>query len=247
MVRGNVRVRIDPHVHSEQSFDGKEPVELIMEQAADIGLDSVVITDHDEIQASVEAAELAEEYDLIGVPGIEVSTKAGHLLAIGVEEKIPKNQSLDKTVEKVRELGGAAVIPHPFQRTRHGIKKKKINKLDAIETYNSWIFTGYRNRRAKKFAEKRNIPGIASSDAHSIKSIGRAYTEIVFENEDSKKNIESQDIVDAIKEGSTQVYGRRAPIHKSAGHYTKAVGRKTAYNAKKLGMPAKKIKNIFKS
>ncbi len=237
MVRGNIRVRIDPHVHSEASFDCKEPVDLIMDHAADIGLDAVVITDHNEIDESIRAAEIAEDYDLIGIPGIEISTRSGHLLGIGIDEKIPKGLPVDETVERVRELGGAAIVPHPFQRTRHGIKKRRINKLDAIEVYNAWIFTGYRNRRAKKFAKNRDIPGIASSDAHSVASVGRAFTEIIFEDKDSKQEVDPEDIVGAIKDGSTQVYGHKSPIHRSAGHYMKGM-------VKKVGHNAKKIKNI---
>jgi hypothetical protein len=76
-------VTIDPHVHSEGSYDAHEPVELLLEQASDIGLDGIVVTDHDTIAESLRAAELAPEYGLIGIPGVEVSTAAGHLLAIG--------------------------------------------------------------------------------------------------------------------------------------------------------------------
>jgi predicted metal-dependent phosphoesterase TrpH len=57
----SLNVQIDPHVHSEASYDGHDPVELILEHAADIGLDAVVITDHDVIHASLEAAERASE------------------------------------------------------------------------------------------------------------------------------------------------------------------------------------------
>ncbi len=222
-------LKIDPHVHSQASFDGKEPVELILEHASDIGLDGVVITDHDEIDASLKAAELAEDYGLIGVPGVEVSTKAGHLLAIGVEQRPEERKPLRETIAEVREEGGAAVIPHPFQRTRHGVKKRKIRKPDAIEIYNSWLFTGYRNRRAKTFAEKRDIPGVAASDAHSVGTVGRAYTEIVFEEKRSKEEIGCEDIVEAIKADKGNVYGCRVPIYKSAGHYVKGSARRIGY------------------
>jgi len=62
---GKTSVVIDPHVHSEDSYDGKE-------HAANIGLDGVIITDHDEIGESLRAAEIASEYGLVGVPGVEV-------------------------------------------------------------------------------------------------------------------------------------------------------------------------------
>lgn len=228
---GKTRVVIDPHVHSEDSYDGKEPVELILEHAADIGLDGVVITDHDEIDESLRAAEIASEYGLIGVPGVEVSTAHGHLLAIGVNEKPPKRQPFMDTVARVRELGGAAVVPHPFQVTRHGVKKKRIKDCDGIEVYNAWLFTGYRNRRSKAFAQKNGYPGIGASDAHSITMVGRAYTEIEFEDR-RREEITAEDVVAAIKQGDTAIHGKRAPVTRSAYHYLKASVRKTAWGIK---------------
>lgn len=234
MSENGTRISIDPHVHSEASFDGKEPIDLILEHAADIGLDAVAITDHDEIDASIKAAEIADDYGLIGVPGVEVSTSVGHLLALGVDERPEENKPMKHTIKRIREMGGAAVIPHPFQRTRHGIKKRKITRPDAIETYNAWIFTGYRNRRAKKYARNRDLPGVASSDAHSVGTVGRAYTEILFKGKESKEEIETQDIVEAIKDGKTEVRGHRSPIHRSAHHYMKAMVRKTGFKLRKL-------------
>jgi hypothetical protein len=152
------RLKIDPHVHSEGSYDGPEPVELILEHAADIELDGVVITDHDAIEEFRRAADLAPEYGLIGIPGMEVSTRSGHSLAIGVSQRPPEGRSFEETVRIVRDHDGVAAVPHPFQRSRHGVRKRHIGDCDGIEVYNSMLFTGYRNRRAQTFARKRGYP-----------------------------------------------------------------------------------------
>jgi predicted metal-dependent phosphoesterase TrpH len=224
------RLRIDPHVHSEDSYDGREPVELILEHAADIGLDGVVVTDHDEIGESLRAAEMASDYGLVGVPGVEVSTSHGHLLAIGVDEKPPKRQPFAETVGRVRELGGAAVVPHPFQVTRHGVKKRRIIDCDGVEVYNSWLFTGYRNRKARSFAYRHGYPRLGGSDAHSITTVGRAYTEVEV---DRRGGVTTNEIVAAVKNGDTAIHGKRAPITKSAYHYLKAAARKTGWGLRK--------------
>ena len=125
-----VTVTVDPHVHSEGSYDAHEPVELVLEHASDIGLDGVVITDHDEIDESLRAAELAPAYGLVGIPGVEISTRHGHLLAIGIEERPEPGLPFMETVRTVRELGGIAVVPHPFQRSRHGVRKRYIRDAD---------------------------------------------------------------------------------------------------------------------
>jgi len=219
-------LKLDPHVHSEGSFDGKEPVELILEHANEIDIDAITITDHDNIEKSLEAVEKGEEYeDIIVIPGVEVSTSDGHLLALDVDEEIPEDKSLDETVELIRENNGIAVVPHPFQKSRHGASKRKINKADGIETLNAWFVTGFQNRRARKFAEKQNLPAFGGSDAHSIGLIGRAYSEIQVENENPSK----EDLLYAIKSGKTNVEGQRAPIPKVVYHYMKATVRKTLY------------------
>lgn len=224
--------RIDPHVHSEGSYDADDPVELILEQANDIGLDAVVITDHDTIEESLRAAELASEFDLVGIPGVELSTADGHLLALGVDEMPEPRRPLMESIAEVRELGGAAVIPHPFQRSRHGVRKRHITDCDALEVYNSWLFTGYRNRRARRFADARGFPGVAASDAHSVHWVGRAYTEIALDGISSRDELTADHIIDAIKNGSTAIYGRRKPIHRSARHYARAAGKQTGYAVK---------------
>ncbi|NGM68640.1 PHP domain-containing protein [Natronolimnobius sp. AArcel1] len=223
---------IDFHVHSDDSYDGHEPIELVLEHAADIGLDGVVITDHDEIDESIRAAEIAPEYGLVGIPGVEISTKHGHLLAIGVEERPDPGQPFMETVETVRELDGIAVVPHPFQRSRHGVRKRRIQDADAIETYNSMLFTGYRNRRARTFARRREYPEIGASDAHYLPNVGKAYTEILVEPDATnrtKAEIDGDDLVEAILEGRTQIRGKRTPVHKSTVQYTKGAVRKSTY------------------
>lgn len=230
-MRDPTTVQVDLHVHSEASYDGREPVELILEHAADIGLDAVVVTDHDEIHASLEAADLAPEYGLVGIPGVELSTADGHLLGVGVEEMPEPGRPMDETAEAVRELGGAAVVPHPFQRTRHGVRKRRLQGVDpdAIETFNAWLFTGYRNRRARRYADRYGYPGVGGSDAHSLLTVGRAYTEVAVEA--PPDDVVAADVVSAIHDGDTAIAGRRASVQRASGHYAKAGVRKSAWGA----------------
>ena len=269
-----VTVRIDPHVHSDGSYDGHEPVELILEHAADIGLDAVVITDHDTMGESRRAAALAPEYGLIGIPGVEVSTANGHLLAIGVDRMPPRRESYTDTVAWIREHGGVAIVPHPFQRSRHGVRRRDIPvpesradtersgeadaekgsveaetantgenndqsgtpevattsvEVDAVEVFNAWLFTGYRNRRARRFAVKHDYPGVAASDAHHLNYVGRAFTELTIEGRDRAADVTADDVLAAIRAGTTSVSGKRAPVPMAAKHYVVAGIRKSGY------------------
>ncbi|WP_135819674.1 PHP domain-containing protein [Halostella litorea] len=199
------------HCHSSLSYDGRDPVELLLKQADAVGLDALAVTDHDEIDASLDAAERAEEYGLVGIPGMEVSTAAGHVLALGVEERVPEGLPYGESLDRIRDLGGIAVVPHPFQESRHGvlanISKDALAEADAIEVYNSRLLTGRANRQAERFARDRGMPMTAGSDAHISEMVGQAVTRIGAE----ERSVDA--ILDAIREGRTTVEGKRTPWH----------------------------------
>jgi predicted metal-dependent phosphoesterase TrpH len=231
-VSSGTTLAVDLHVHSEGSYDGRAPIETLLEQARAIGLDAIVVTDHDAIDQSLKAASLAPAYGLIGIPGVEVSTAHGHLLAIGVEELPTPREPLGETISQIRALGGVAVVPHPFQRSRHGIGKRRLRRCEAepdtIEVYNPWLFTGYENRRAKRFARRRAYPGVAGSDAHVGRMVGRAYTEIAVGTANRRGTVSAAEVAAALGDGTgTAIHGRRQPIHRSARHYLLGATRKT--------------------
>ncbi|AHF99385.1 phosphoesterase [Halostagnicola larsenii XH-48] len=216
---------VELHTHSSLSYDGRDPVDLILEQAAAVDLDAIAITDHDELDASLEAARRAPEYDLVGIPGIEISSKAGHVLGLGVEEAVPPGLSYGETLEAIRSQGGIAVVPHPFQESRHGvmarITREELAEADAIEVYNSRLLTGRANRQAERFADDHDLPMTAGSDAHISEMVGQAVTRV----DTDQRSVES--ILEAIGEGKTSVEGKRTPWHisfrQAAGGVTRRV------------------------
>ncbi|MCU4742141.1 PHP domain-containing protein [Halobacteria archaeon AArc-m2/3/4] len=202
---------VELHVHSSLSYDGRDPVDLILEQAAAVGLDAVAVTDHDEIDASLEAVERAPEYGLIAIPGIEISSKAGHVLGLGVQEAIPPGLPYEETLERIHEQGGIAVVPHPYQESRHGVMARitstQLAQADAIEVYNSRLLTGRANRQAERFARARDLPMTAGSDAHISEMVGQAVTRV------GATERSSDAILQAIADGQTSVEGKRTPWH----------------------------------
>jgi predicted metal-dependent phosphoesterase TrpH len=223
---------VEFHAHSSLSYDGRDPVELLLEQAAAVGLDALAITDHDEIDASLAAAEQASEYGLVGIPGMEVSSAAGHVLGLGIRERIPAGLSFAETLDRIHEQGGVAVVPHPFQKSRSGvmanITESELAEADAIEVYNSRLLTGRGNRKAKRFAERHGLPQTAGSDAHISEMVGQAVTRIDVggpgdglsnpdgdgrSNPDETTDASVDAILDAILDGRTSVEGKRTPWH----------------------------------
>ncbi|WP_255149920.1 PHP domain-containing protein [Halorarius halobius] len=202
-------LRAELHCHSSLSYDGRDPVDLLLGQAEAVGLDAIAVTDHDEIDASVTAAKRAPDYGLVGIPGMEVTSEAGHVLALGVEELVPAGLPFTETLERIREQGGIAVVPHPFQKSRHGVAahvtSEELAGADAIEVYNSRLLTGRSNRRAERFAAAHRCPMTAGSDAHIAEMVGQAVTEI----DADERTVEA--VLEAITEGRTSVVGQRTP------------------------------------
>ncbi len=201
--------RVELHTHSELSHDGRDSVDLLLGQAAAVGLDAMAVTDHDAIEASLEAVEKAPEYGLVGIPGAEVTSRAGHVLALGITERVEPGLPFVETIDRIRAAGGIAVVPHPFQKSRSGVwpyvTRAELASVDAIEVYNSRLLTGRGNRRAREFAVEHGIPMTAGSDAHISEMVGQAVTRI------DAVELSVEAIVDAIREGRTVIEGKRTP------------------------------------
>jgi predicted metal-dependent phosphoesterase TrpH len=200
---------VELHAHSRYSHDGRDSVRSLLEAAERAGLDAIAVTDHDAIDGGLEAAALAKEYDLCGIPGIEVTSSDGHVLGLGVRTSIPAGQSFTETLSAIREAGGIAIVPHPFQESRHGVgsnvEETELATADAIEVYNSRLITGRSNRQATRFADRVGMPAIAGSDAHVSDMVGRAVTNV------DAPSRSVQDILDAVVAGRTSIEGRRTP------------------------------------
>ncbi|MEN4018472.1 MAG: PHP domain-containing protein [Methanobacterium sp.] len=198
---------IDPHVHSRYSNDSRMTPKEIVKRSRKIGLDAVAIADHNSIKGSIEGIKEAKGLeDFLIIPAMEISTLKGHIVALGIQEEIPSRISPEETIDRIREQGGIAVIPHPFVRYREGLcDYVKTLDVDAIETLNSRYILGYSNWKAKKLAEKRGIPQIGASDAHFPGAIGSCVTEL-------EADFSVCSIIRGILSGKTCVFGDRTPL-----------------------------------
>ncbi len=192
-----MNLKIDMHVHSCYSKDGFEQIKNIIAEAKRKGLDGIALTDHNTQDGVDEAKKEGENQGIIVITGIEIKTENGDVLAYGITKTIKKGMSVEKTVSAIHKAGGIAVAAHPYPEPAHRTKMHKFLNLgfDAIETANARSL--FMNKKAKKTAQKLNIPQTGGSDAHSLKEIGNAYTEInALENNEKS-------ILDAIRLGNT--------------------------------------------
>lgn len=199
-------VRVDVHCHTVASYDSRLHPERLLACADSVGLDAVVVTDHDTVQGAHVAADLAADFDVTVLIGCEVSTADGHLLAIGVDEAPTPDEPLAATARRIHDAGGLAVVPHPFQRSRHGASAAAIEAADGVEVYNAHTVVGLRNDQAERFARERGYPAFGGSDAHRAGGIGLAATAVTLAPGQSPG---PATILAAMRDGRTAAVGRR--------------------------------------
>jgi len=180
-------MKIDMHVHSLYSpiiYGRFFPLETfhspkkMIRMAKKIGLDGIALTDHDSIKGVKEAKKEAKKIGMILIPGCEITTKDGHLLAYWLN-KVPKPyQPVEETIDELRSQGSLIAAPHPYHiGFKFSLKEKAFKlKIDAIEVYNARSCKLFDIINLKK-GKKTGLPLIAGSDAHSSWELGGAFTE----------------------------------------------------------------------
>jgi len=198
-----LRLKIDLHIHTTYS-DGNGTIDDMLSRARKKRLDGIAITDHDIMAGAFEACRKAK--NLIVIPGCEVCTKDGHILALGIEKTLPTRLDYEEAIERIRELNGIAVLAHPFTG-RLRLSKWTRHKPDAIETVNAlYPFFNYQTRKSRRLAHTLNLPEVGGSDAHNPINVGDAYTIV----ESNGKEVE--DILEGIRKSMTKAEGNPSPI-----------------------------------
>ena len=183
--------RADLHLHTTASDGMMNPAMLLNYVAACTRLDLLAITDHNTLAGWERAREfqLRRENDHLHglelVPGIEVSSRDGHILGIGVTKLIAKNMSAEETVAAVHEQGGLALAPHPLAwvpglQNFAGVGKRLLDlPFDGIETRNSTVTECINNWRVHWLNRRRARPlaEYGGSDAHFLWAVGRTWTD----------------------------------------------------------------------
>jgi predicted metal-dependent phosphoesterase TrpH len=186
--------RADLQLHSDLG-DGLASPEAILDAAERLGLDVIALTDHDDIRGAFLLRDIAARRSspVEIVPGVEVTTRSGHLLALWVEEEIPMFAALAATISRIHRAGGIAIVPHPLSYLTFSVGEGALRALvasadplvhiDAIETRNP-SYAG-RVRGARAVSLNRTLLHVAetgSSDAHHAKLVGTTWTD--FEGTD---------------------------------------------------------------
>ena len=197
------------HCHTNYSrgtkilHEGLHTPEQMVRHARRLGIGCLAITDHNKIEGALRAEKLSKKYGVIVIPGEEVTTRSGHLIALGISSEIPPMLSLDETLENIHAQGGIAIAPHAFDIEKKGLRHLAAG-CDAIESFNALNVERIANRKNRRFAEKLGLPAVAGSDAHCMQMMGFGLTELAAGSAD--------EVLKKIKKGDASVRGSYTPM-----------------------------------
>ena len=232
-----VLLKLDLHVHSIHSthtglvglflrYDSICTPRSIVKMVKRRGLSGVAVVDHNNLRGSIAIKREVESISdqILVIPGEEVSTSGGHIIALYIQEEVKPHLGVEETIEQIHELGGIAIAAHPYNPNLKHFATQNLAKVDAVEVLNASI-PGPFNEKARTLANALRKPGTAGSDAHIPEHIGRAYTLVRSE----EASVEAA--VKAIKRGLVSVQGRELAIHEIVYRYAK----KLYYNLVPIG------------
>jgi predicted metal-dependent phosphoesterase TrpH len=175
-------MKFDHHLHTAKHSPDSDidPWELI-EQARRIGLDGIVITEHDYQWEAEELAELAARAAPLRVfSGVEVSAQEGHFLVYGLPslEGVEAGVALEELLPVLQRHQAAIVGAHPFRWDQpfDKIVAQHGPVFDALELVSSNI-TNKTRRRTEALLRVHKMGATGSSDAHDLPTLGCYFTE----------------------------------------------------------------------
>lgn len=172
-------LRGDFHMHTRFSYDCLVAPDALVRRCEQVGLNCIAVTDHNTI-AGARAVQAAAPFTVI--IGAEIKSTAGEITGLFLQEDVPPGLGPVETARRIKEQGALVSIPHPFTGMgRSALDKETATEIlpyvDIVEGFNARTMRSADNAAAKRFAEERGLPVTAVSDAHTLRELGRAYTE----------------------------------------------------------------------
>lgn len=190
-----MKIKTDFHCHTFYS-DGSFSLETLVEKAKTSNFSIVTKADHNTTKGNASLKKLAEQNNLIFIPGVEISTKQGHLVGINIDNWDRKlgGKSMQEQIDIVLDLGGIPVIAHPYWRGGLGQKIFKLKNALGYELMNHASPFG----SSRLIREMQQDPKLfnkfgqySGSDSHSGVAYGSFFTEIEVDEVSKESILES--------------------------------------------------------
>jgi predicted metal-dependent phosphoesterase TrpH len=171
-------VRVDLHLHSNFSPDGRSSLDELIQRCAECGLDRIALTDHNTVEGALALAHMAPELAIVGE---EAKTREGEVIGLFITGLIPPYLPAEHVMDMIHGMGGLTYMPHPLDRRRSNFRAERIvelaDRIDIIETYNAWCEPAA-NQAAARLAGELGKVAATGSDSHAAHELGRSWMEI---------------------------------------------------------------------
>lgn len=211
---------VDLHTHSFPASNcATDAVDRMIQEAKQIGLDGVCLTDHNFRWNNDALEDLRQKHGFLILGGNEVSTDQGHMVAFGLDR--PLNGSgivkLEDLRRAVLDADGFLIAAHPFRGFltfgvgKLGLTVEKaadrplFQLVDAVEILNGKV-TEEENGFAAQVAARLGLPAVGGSDAHAASEVGCFATE--FENAIH----DEAELLEALKRGRCRAVSFRGVV-----------------------------------
>jgi predicted metal-dependent phosphoesterase TrpH len=166
--------------------------------------------------------------DILIVPGMEISSAMGHILAYNVQEEVPRGLEVAETIDLIRAQGGIAVAAHPYRMwSGLGEEVTVSNDFDAIEVHNGRS-TRAHNDMAARLAVRLCKPFTAGSDSHELYTVGDTY----FVSSQDCHTVE--EVIKDVLSGSGTTEGAHRPRSGTISYGAKCIGEWLGRGFKKM-------------
>jgi predicted metal-dependent phosphoesterase TrpH len=203
----NFGIVIDLHTHSAPASPCSFiPVNQLIKEAQQIGLDGICLTDHNYIWDRNTVEELRQKHGFLILRGNEITTDQGDMLVFGMDRDVQGIIRIEDLKKETLKSGGVIIAAHPFRgflafgveqlglTPEKAMQRSLFKYVDAVEILNSKV-TEIENRLTRKVAAGLGLPGTGGSDAHDVGEVGIYATRFT-------DNISNEaDLVKAIKDG----------------------------------------------
>src|SRR5437870_12928205 len=103
-------LRVDLHLHSHFSHDGRSSLQQLIERARECRLDRLALTDHNTVEGAVSFSRLAPE---LLIAGEEAKTLEGEVSGLLITSRIPPLLAPAEARDLLHGAAGLAHIPDP--------------------------------------------------------------------------------------------------------------------------------------
>jgi len=213
---------VDMHVHTSiGSPDSNLTPPRLLEVAREVGLDGLVITEHETPWAGERLERFRQESGLFVCSGREWETDFGHIIVLGLDSEAQEIERVAELHRLARAQGAFVILAHPFRffpshsnslfgrqydpssLTAAELAQHPVFELvDAIEVLN-YACTEKENQLAQEAAQVLGKEGVAGSDAHTYTEVGRCVT--IFQRAVASE----QELIEELRAGRYSLAQRR--------------------------------------